>query len=109
MTRMKKCPTCHGAGKVHGHAGYPGSQAYRPQRACATCGGQGQVPVVAPTPERHIYRVRVEVLFQATGPRHADRLAQEFVLEALSAMQYNGSLDTVPTVIRDPATAAETP
>ena len=111
MTRLQRCPRCQGAGKVRLGAVYPGTGAWRPLVDCPVCQRTGRVPVTPPTPPRRPFRVTLTVVFYAEGRAHADLLAQEFVREALSSMQYTGSLPPgeSATVVRDPATSVEEP
>ena len=104
-----KCERCDGTGKILGGRLYPGTHAYRPQLDCPVCGGSGEQPEPPKDPEQKYYRVTFDVIFPADGINHADMLGSQFVREALSSMQYDGSLPfgQIITVVRSPAVEEE--
>ncbi len=108
MPHTSRCPACRGGGTVRGPAGYPGTGAYRPLLTCRDCDGTG-IGTPTPPPGLRPYRVRFAIIVPAEGGGHADTIANELVREALSSVQYNGTLRPghAVTVIRDPAQEAE--
>ncbi len=110
--RTKRCPTCKGTGEVRSHAVYPGTHAHRPMVPCRVCGGSGKIPrqhSSPPPPARRRFRVRLELIIPAEGPRHADSIAREFVSEGLCNLEFNGTIrigESV-TITRDPAIRLE--
>lgn len=111
MARTTRCPRCRGEKTIRMGAAYPGTGAHRPTVPCPVCLGAGRVPRNPPkvTPPRRPFLVALEIIFHAEGRAHADLLGQEFVREALSSMQYGGSIPMgeSATVTRSPARLVE--